>query len=312
MQRALVTGAAGFVGRHVAQALGNLGYELILSDVEPMTTVPQIKPFIGSQHVTFWGDAHGIFTNPQEKQWEDIALVIHCAAAGPNRLAIDTEYENFAYNVALDAAMFRWAMKTRPRRVIYLSSSAVYPPYLQNHRKYDLTENMVDPDAAEEPDSVYGWTKLTGERLAWQARRAGLNVTVVRPFSGYGEDQSEEFPFRALVERARRREDPFHIWGSGRQVRDWIHIADVVAGMLAAASFGVDQPVNICTGRGLTVTEIAQLACDVIGYRPIFEYQPNMPGGVLRRVGDPRNMFRYYRPVVQVEDVIKRMLQEDV
>ncbi len=212
----------------------------------------------------------------------------------------------------LDAAMFRWAMQVKPQHLIYLSSSAVYPTYMQGlGRRTDLAENMVDSEFVEEPDSVYGWTKLTGERLAAQARRTGLNVTVVRPFSGYGEDQSEDFPFRAIVERARRREDPFKIWGSGRQLRDWIHIDDVVAGMLAFAKFRNTYPINLCTGRGLTVTEIAQLACDEMRYRPVIEYDTSMPAGVLRRVGDPRTMFRFYRPVHQVEDVIKQMLRED-
>src|SRR6185369_16127194 len=127
-------------------------------------------------------------------------LVVHAASRSPHRVAIDTQPASHIYNQLLDAAMFDWVVRTKQGRVLYLSSCAA---------------------ADAEPDA-YGLLKLTGERMAVQARAAGVPVTVVRPYSGYGEDQSEDFPFRAFVERARRREDPFDVWGDGKQVRDWI------------------------------------------------------------------------------------------
>ena len=113
-------------------------------------------------------------------------LVIHAAAWLPHRVAIDTQPATLVYNQTLDAVLFDWAIRTRQRHVLYLSSCAA---------------------ADDQPDS-YGLLKLTGERMAEQARAAGLNVTVVRPYSGYGEDQSEDFPFGASSpgrERARTR-----------------------------------------------------------------------------------------------------------
>jgi nucleoside-diphosphate-sugar epimerase len=229
----------------------------------------------------------------------------------PHRAAIDGQPATFVQNVHLDAAMFDWAIRTGQGRVLYLSSSAAYPIEYQgsDNLHEPLYENMIIPRDAQEPDASYGWAKLTGERMAHAARVAGLPVTVVRPFSGYGEDQSEDFPFRALVERARRREDPFVIWGLGNQVRDWIHIDDVVAGALAVVESETDLPVNLCTGEGVDMSSLATLACAKVGYEPKFELRIDKPAGVAYRVGDPTRLHQWYEPVISLPAGVSRALR---
>jgi nucleoside-diphosphate-sugar epimerase len=276
----LVTGSAGFVGRHVVAHLRRRGWEVVGYDIET------------------GNDARTVFEHAHLTRYD---LIVHAAASAPHRAAIDTQPWHFARNLQLDAAMFDWAVRTGQGRVVYLSSSAAYPIEYQRAGRHveSLREDMIDD--VQEPDSAYGWTKLTGERLAEQARKTGLPVTVVRPFSGYGEDQSENFPFRAIIERARRREDPFTIWGSGEQVRDWIHISDVIAGMLAVAESGTVEPVNLCTGVGTSITELARMATELAGYAPAFEYLADKPAGVAYRVGDPARLHQFYKPVVSLQ-----------
>jgi nucleoside-diphosphate-sugar epimerase len=213
-------------------------------------------------------------------------LVVHAAARSPHRAAIDGDPGMHPYNIMLDASLFDWAIRTRQYRVLYLSSCA----------------------ALDGPVDDYAATKLIGERLAAAARRADVPVTVVRPYSGYGEDQSEDFPFRAIIERARRREDPFDIWGDGQQVRDWIHISDVVNGALAVAASGTEEPVSLCTGIGTSMRDLAEMACARIGYEPPFRFRTDMPAGVGHRVGDPAAMYRYYEPMTPLEIGVKRAL----
>lgn len=236
-------------------------------------------------------------------------LVVHAAASAPHRNAIDNEHGHFARNLQLDAAMFDWAVRTKQRRVLYLSSSAVYPLAYQRRGGYlePLYESMVDLDDAEEPDAEYGWAKLTGERMARAARRAGLAVSVVRPFSGYGVDQSPDFPFRAILERVRRQDDPLVVWGDGSQVRDWIHIDDVVAGMLAVAESGTEDPVNLCTGIGTSIMELALMMSR--RSHPTIKALDDKPAGVAYRVGDPARFFSIYRPKVSLEEAVARALR---
>jgi nucleoside-diphosphate-sugar epimerase len=240
-------------------------------------------------------------------------LVVHAAAAEPHRAAIDGRPMNLATNLMLDSAMFDWAVRTEQRRVLYLSSSAAYPVDLQNdlarpvalHEAYILGPRFKNIGT---PDAAYGWTKLTGEKLAVAASNAGLPVHIVRPFSGYGEDQDDRWPFGAFAARARRREDPFAIWGSGEQVRDWIHVSDVVAGALAVVEADERRPVNLCTGRGTSMAELVDLFCKHAGYTPEIQLLGDRPAGVAYRVGDPARFNEHYTAKVSIQEGVERAL----
>ncbi|GAQ61892.1 NAD-dependent epimerase/dehydratase family protein [Streptomyces scabiei] len=308
MRTALVTGSWGFVGRHMTRALRERGWDVIGCDIaNPERSVNCLDVFRRADRV--------------------FDLVVHAAARAPHRAAIDGFPETMAYNLQLDSALFDWALDTRQGRVLYLSSSAVYPVGFQaGHTPYRLREEDADPEreigadllkalgdvTSLQPDAGYGWTKLTGEKMAAAAAAAGLRVHVVRPFSGYGEDQGDDWPFGAFVARARRRDDPFTIWGDGSQVRDWIHIDDVVAGALAVVDADVREPVNLCTGRGTSMTELARMIVAETGYQPAIGYQLQAPRGVAYRVGDPGLFSDIYQPKVDVEEGVARAVRAGV
>jgi nucleoside-diphosphate-sugar epimerase len=242
-------------------------------------------------------------------------VVVHCAAVVGGRAKIDGASLDLAVNLELDAALFRWAARARPGRVVYISSSAAYPVMLQT---WDDARPLREPAITLHepiigmPDQLYGWSKLTGELLAMRAREAGVPVTVVRPFSGYGEDQSPDYPFAAFAARARNREDPFTIWGSGDQVRDWVHVDDICAAILACIDGGVDGPVNIGTGRGTPMRELARLMCAAAGYEPEFRVLPGQPSGVAYRVADVTRLREVYTPAVSLEEGVRRVFEERV
>lgn len=241
---------------------------------------------------------------------KDYDLVFHCAAFVNGREGIDGSPAYLhTYNTMLDAAMFTWALKNKPGRIVYFSSSAAYPLTDQEWSANDgdgperLREGLISLgryDAPDPPEASYGWSKLHGEQMAEDVRKAGVPVTVLRPFSGYGADQDPRYPFRAFVDRARRRDAPFEVWGDGRQVRDWVHISDVVGAALAAVDQGVDGPVNVCTGIGTSFTELANLAMLAAGYQGVIRYRLDKPAGVDYRVGDPTLLHEFYTPKVQV------------
>lgn len=289
----LVTGSKGFLGRHFVAALEERGDFVLEVDIADGYDAREF----------FHEDPH---------QWD---LAIHCAAVSPHRSAIDGRALDVgAGNLELDATMFQWAARTRPGRVVYFSSSAAYPVDLQNDFAHprDLREDDIRLDRLNvgTPDAIYGWVKLTGERLAAAYREQGGAVTVLRPFSGYGEDQSPRFPFGAFRDRAVAREDPFTIWGDGSQVRDWIHVDDVVGATLAAVEQGVDGPLNLCTGIGTSMKELAGMFCEAVGHTPWVGYEWNAPTGVAYRVGNPTRMREVYEPQVTIEDGVRRALAE--
>ncbi|GGK61372.1 epimerase [Sphaerisporangium melleum] len=284
--KVLLTGAAGFIGRHLAAALD--GHDVAAVDV-----------LRGS-------NALDVFRR-SDRHFD---LVLHCAAVQPHRSAIDSSPATVGAGcLELDAAMFAWAARTRPGRVIYFSSSAAYPISLQRSgMEVRLHESHIWLDRPEQPDAIYGWVKLTGEQLARRYREQGGAVTVVRPFSGYGEDQGERFPFGAFQSRAQRHEDPFTIWGDGTQVRDWIHVDDLVGAVLVAAREGVDGPVNLGTGIGTSMTELAELFAKEASYSPAVDYKADAPAGVAYRVCDPTRMLDFYEPRVSLAEGVHRAM----
>lgn len=311
--RALVTGDRGFLGRHFRTELESRGWIVMGCD-----TADPAAPL----------DCRNLF-----QQWTrdagDVDLVVHCAAVVGGRAMIDGSPLETAVNLELDAAMFRWAAKARPGRVLYISSSAAYPVEMQTESaarfrlhgddphglrlaESDLFDSLAEghPSGTRPvytPDQVYGWSKVMGEVLAARLRLSGVPVTVVRPFSGYGWDQSPDYPFSAFLGRARRREDPFLLW-CGDCVRDFIHVGDVVRGALAVADSGTEQPVNLCTGTGTSFTDLARTVCDAVGYSPEIVPDPAAPSGVFYRVGDPARLLGIYTPQVSLETGVLQSL----
>jgi nucleoside-diphosphate-sugar epimerase len=280
--KALVTGARGFVGRHMVDALSRRGFDIAGPDLVDGV------------------DCLDIF------RYEDIQydLVVHCAYHVGGRQAIDSEPRLLAKNLELDAQMFSWAVRTGQRRVLYFSSSAAYPVELQTAEWASrLTEDDIDLEDVAQPDARYGWAKLTGEQLACAARQSGLAVHVVRPFSGYGEDQSLDYPFPSIVRRAQAGD--YTVWGPPGQTRDWIHIDDLVAGALAVVDAGFERPVNLCSGIGTEMGELMRLVAGDVHVT----YQIDKPTGVHYRVGDPERLHRIYLPKISLAEGIKRALR---
>jgi nucleoside-diphosphate-sugar epimerase len=297
---ALITGSHGFIGRHMVKELVARGYRCQSWDLPTDDAVI---------HFTAAGGTLQVFD-----------LVVHCAYHVGGRKGIDGNRSSLAKNLALDATLFDWAVRTKQQHVLYFSSSAVYPVELQIQPGRRLREDDGGPDHSEQsgPDADYGWAKLIGERTARNAIELGVPVTVVRPFSGYGKDQSEDYPFRAFLERAMRREDPFVIWGNANQARDWIHVDDVVNSALAVVDHdhemwqqgrAVPTTVNLCTGRATSMQELAAEICRTAGYEPQYQVDREAPMGVFYRVGDPSKMECYFTPTITLEEGIRRAFQ---
>ena len=292
--KALITGDRGFIGRHFRKALEARGYEVTGLDVKAAPSQGCLDYFQSTQALRM--DTH-------------FDLVVHAAAVVKGRATIDRSPLATAVNLALDAAMFRWASIVRPGRVIYFSSSAVYPVQYQTGMTRTLAETDFDQGKAwiGQPDQVYGWSKAVGEVLAQRLWELEIPVTVVRPFSGYGEDQDVDYPFPSFIQRAKERQDPFELW-CGPCIRDFIHVDDVVAGTLAAMDADVRWPLNLCTGRAVSFDELARMVTVAAGYAPDFHHVTDAPTGPAYRVGDPGRLFDVYVPETTLEEGILRAL----
>jgi len=280
----LITGDAGFVGTNFKKHLDSKNNHITGIDIKNGIDV---RDFFAKDDTTF-------------------DVVIHLAAIVGGRATIERKPLAVAADLAIDADLFQWALRTKPKHLVYFSSSAAYPIYLQKSEyRQKLKEFDINLDHIRTPDMTYGWAKLSGEKLASYARAEGLNVTILRPFSGYGSDQSLDYPFPSLIERGKQRQEPFQVWGNGLQVRDFIHIEDIVRATFEAITNKVKVS-NLCNGRATSFVELAELIMMQAGYLAQIQGNPTAPVGVAYRVGDASNMLSFYKPRISLEQGIER------
>jgi nucleoside-diphosphate-sugar epimerase len=245
-----------------------------------------------------------------KKNEEYYDLVIHLAAVVGGRATIEGSPLSVAVDLSIDSELFGWALRTRPGRIVYFSSSAAYPiEYQYRNSKHKLKESDIDLNNIKNPDLTYGWSKLTGEYLAQFAEADGIKVNVFRPFSGYGTDQDLSYPFPSFIDRAKNKLDPFQIWGDGQQVRDFIHIKDIVAAVDEAIKQDIQGAVNLGWGRGTSFNELAQIATKFAKYSPNIEHLETKPTGVYYRVCNPDKMISFYRPQISLEEGVRMALR---
>lgn len=285
----LITGGDGFVGKY---------FQRLYQDHD--ITIIDIKS---------GNDCRDFFKVNRDKY----DLVIHLAAIVGGRKTIEGDPLGVATDLAIDSDFFQWVIRTRPGRIVYFSSSAAYPTNLQSLKdKRPLIESDINLDDVRNPDLTYGWAKLTGEYLAKFASAENIKVHIFRPFSGYGTDQDLSYPFPAYIKRGVERQNPFEVWGDGTQVRDFIHIADVVRAVDAAIKQDYLEPLNLGSGIATSFNTLASMVCKEVGYDAKIKHLPSEPVGVTYRVSDNSKMLEVYSPQITLKEGIRMAISGDV
>lgn len=235
-------------------------------------------------------------------------LVIHLAAIVGGRMTIEGNPLAVADDLSIDSEFMQWCLKTKPGRVVYFSSSAAYPIKLQTSEYY-LKETDIDLKDCSTPDMTYGWAKLTGEFCLQYLEEAGIRVHVFRPFSGYGTDQDLDYPFPSYIRRANLKLDPFEVWGDGTQVRDFIHMRDIVDAVDEAIKQDITGAVNLGSGVATPFNDLKRIVCEIAGYNPEIKHVGTAPVGVMFRCSDNTKMLSFYKPKISLEEGIERALK---
>ena len=237
-------------------------------------------------------------------------LVVHLAAIVGGRLTIEGNPLAVADDLSIDSEFVQWCLKTKPDRVIYFSSSAAYPIKLQKiEDKYKLKESDINLSDCSTPDMTYGWAKLTGEFCLQYLEAAKIKVNIFRPFSGYGTDQDLDYPFPSYIKRGKEKHNPFEVWGDGKQVRDFIHMQDIVDAVDEAIKQDITGVVNLGSGIATSFNDLQKMVCRIVGYNPEVTHVLTAPVGVMYRCCDPSKMLSFYKPKITLEEGISRALK---
>lgn len=340
MKTHLITGGCGFVGRNMVKRLyATTTDQIIFIDdlsvgTHPDTWMPAAKSRDGEGFAVYenrllfiqadalrvmrhFSDDIKLFEEKYQFPIDRINDVFHFAAIVGGRAKIDGDPMAVALDLAIDAEMFYWACRYKPDRLMYPSSSAAYPVDLQTEGgAIALKESDIDFTRMGQPDMTYGWSKLTGEFLAKiAASHYGLKVTCIRPFSGYGEDQDLSYPVPAIAARAAKKEDPFEVWGSGHQGRDFVHIDDVIDCILLAMDHIHDgTAINIGMGKLTSFRDIIEVFCKIAGYTPTIKPLLDKPVGVHSRYCDMSFVEEKlgWKAKISIEEGMRRVYEKAV
>lgn len=262
----IVTGAAGFIGSHLVEALLNQGKHVIGVDqfndyYDPALKRKNVSHF--ENHPAF----KLIESDIQFLDWTallvDVEVVYHQAAQAGVRASWGQGFRTYterninATQVLLEAAKEAKQLK----RLVFASTSSVYG---------DAETLPTDESICPQPVSPYGITKLAAERLCWlYYKNFGVPVTALRYFTVYGPRQRPDMAFHKFFKSV-LLEQAIPIYGDGQQTRDFTFISDAIAANLAAATVpeAVGEVFNIGGGSRVVLAEVIDTMEKVVG-RPI-------------------------------------------
>jgi|SRR6476469_2567219 len=280
--RAVVTGGAGFIGSNIVDGLVDAGAEVLVVDDLSRGSRANLELALSRTARLIELDVRdGLAVDEAFRSFRP-ELVFHLAAQIDVRVSMDEPARDAAVNVLGSVNVFAAAHAVGARRVVNTSTGgAIYG------------ESAVVPTSeavAADPVSAYGLSKLTAERYArWFRRMHGLDVVTLRYGNVYGPRQDPRCDAGVIAifcDRVLAGRRPT-VYGDGRQTRDYVFVADIVAANLATARAVVPahREYNVGTGTEVTVLELAHAVAAAAGVDPVdFEpdFAPARPGELLR------------------------------
>jgi len=219
-----------------------------------------------------------------------VQIVFHLAADHGGRGYVDLHQVECSTNLILDGMIFKTVYELGVEKLVYASSGCVYPNYKQMNPDEEiyLTEDMAGPPY--DADNLYGWAKLMGEMtLKSYYNQFGMKSASCRYFTVYGPRGVENHAVIAMIARAFIGEDPFEVWGTGEQVRNWTYIDDIVEGtILAGEKIDDATAVNLGTMERIRVRDAVEEVLRYTGHKARVVTRPDMPTGPLNRVAENR------------------------
>jgi nucleoside-diphosphate-sugar epimerase len=304
--RALVTGAAGFIGSTLVERLLGDGWDV--RGVDAFTPYYDVATKWRNVRVALDCDRYqllelDLLTADLAHVLDGVDVIFHQAGQPGVRLSWDSGFATYAEaNVLVTQRLLEAARRSDVRRVVYASSSSVYG----NADTYPVREDVLP-----RPHSPYGVTKLAAEHMCGLfAANYGLPVVSLRYFTVYGPRQRPDMAIHRLIEAAIDGTE-FPLYGDGSHVRDFTYVDDVVEANLAAATAWVEPGtvVNVCAGGSTRMSDLIEAVELAVG--PINLNQlPEQAGDVQRTGGDPglAGMLLDWSPRVQLVDGVARQV----
>ncbi|OGN90519.1 MAG: GDP-mannose 4,6-dehydratase [Chloroflexi bacterium RBG_13_46_14] len=305
MNKAVVTGGAGFIGSHLTEELVRRGYSVTVVDNLSSGKMNNIERLISSNKISFVQES---ITNllALNKIFSDADYVFHLAALGSVPQSVEKPEIYHENNVTGTFKVLLAARGNKVKKVVYTSSSAVYGDDPELPKREDMLPSTISP---------YAVTKLAGEYYCQAFHAAyGLPTICLRFFNVFGPRQDPNSQYAAVIPSFIKRiqdGNPPIIYGDGEQTRDFTYVTDVVEAMILAAENDATGIFNISRGESITINELVDTIIRIIGTDVRPEYREPRQGDIVHSYADITKAKSFgFSPRYTLEEGISRMIKE--
>ncbi len=303
--KALVTGAAGFIGSHLTESLLGSHDEVIgvdsFTDYYPkpikLANLNRNKDKDGFKFVEA-----DLATYPVSELVRGVDIVFHLAAQPGVRASWGDSFSYYVRdNISATQRLLEACKDSGVKRLVYASSSSIYGD----------AERMPTPEeTVPRPVSPYGATKLEAEYLCEVYRKNyGIPTVILRYFTVFGPRQRPDMAFNRFI-HSMLNDRPIELYGDGNQGRDFTFVTDTVAGTILATQSPVGSVYNVGTGRAVTVNEVLAILGKIVGKEPRRNLKLRAQGDVLNTCADNSKIREElnFRPEVEIEAGLRRQV----
>lgn len=302
-KKVLVTGGTGLIGRPLVEMLKEKGADITIASLDDPSRAPE--------GITFKQTDLREFSHCLEL-CKDQEIVFQLAGVkGSPAMTARRPASFFVPTLTFSINMMEAARRMGVERFLFTSSVGVYSP-AEVFYEDDVWQTFPSPN-----DRFAGWAKRMGELQAeaYKIEYDWDKISIVRPANVYGPydnfDPANAMVIPSLIKRAMDGENPLTVWGDGSPIRDFIHARDVARGMMLAVEKGINQPINLGSGTGVTIGQIAEIVAANIPGEPVqLIWDTTKPKGDAKRLMDvSRAQAHGFSPQIGIEAGIQETIE---
>lgn len=260
----LVTGGTGLIGRPLVEMLIKRGAKVTIVSLDDPSRAPSGSSFVKA-------DLRELSSCVEVCKGQEIVFQL-AGVKGSPAMCAKQPASFFVPTLQFSINMMEAARRTGVERFMFTSSVGVYSP-AEVFYEDDVWKTFPSPN-----DRFAGWAKRMGELQA-EAYKIEYNwdkISIVRPANVYGPfdnfDAANAMVIPSLITRVIDGENPLTVWGDGSAIRDFIYSEDCARGMMLAVEKGINEPINLGSGNGVSIREVAEA---------VVNNSPNVPGSIV-------------------------------
>jgi GDP-L-fucose synthase len=301
-KKILVTGGTGLIGRPLVEMLIAKGANVTVVSLDDPSRAPKGSTFIKA-------DLREFSSCMDAAKGQDIVFQL-AGVKGSPAMTSKRPASFFVPTMQFSINMMEAARRSEVERFLFTSSVGVYSP-AEVFYEDDVWKTFPSPN-----DRFAGWAKRMGELQAeaYKIEYGWDKISIVRPANVYGPydnfDPENAMVIPSLIRRAVGGEKPLTVWGDGSPIRDFIHAKDVARGMLLAVEKGISEPINLGSGTGVTIRQVAEMVAKHAPGGPLdIVWDAEKPAGDAKRLMDmTRAASHGFKCEMGIEEGIKETI----